>query len=167
MTEFFLSGYERLYLEHLVEFTQDSRQVMRAYTLLWLDDGDTVAEIAARLGIARQTVYNWAIRFQTWREKDYINCLADAARSGRPCTATNAEVEGLIAAVIESDPRELEYNSTVWTAQLLVQYLWDERRLSISDDSVRRIIARLEMRWKRPRHCLALRSPTWRQAKGG
>jgi len=32
---------------------------------------------------------------------------------------------------------------------------------------VRLAIQRLRIRWKRPRHTLALRPATWRQAKGG
>ncbi|MDQ3651624.1 MAG: hypothetical protein M3458_15400, partial [Acidobacteriota bacterium] len=53
------------------------------------------------------------------------------------------------------------------TAPLLVEYLRDEHQVVVSDDSVRAAIARLRMRWKRPRHHLALRPETWRQAKGG
>jgi transposase len=73
----------------------------------------------------------------------------------------------LIAQVIETDPRELGYQSTVWTAPLLKQYLRDYHAIEISRKTVSRAIARLEIRWKRPRHELALRPEHWRQSKGG
>jgi transposase len=167
MTDFSLDGSERVKLEHLLEQTRDARLLLRVYALLWLDDGDSISEVAARLSVTRQTVYNWASRFQLRSTPELITRLGDSPRCGRPRTATAVTVEELIASVIERDPRELEYRSTVWTAPLLAQYVWDEQQLTISSDSVRRIIARLRIRWKRPRHSLALRSVTWRQAKGG
>jgi len=76
-------------------------------------------------------------------------------------------IDPLIDALIETDPRELGYRATVWTAPLLMTYLADEHTLSVSCQSVRLAIERLRIRWKRPRHQLALRPDTWQQAKGG
>ena len=65
------------------------------------------------------------------------------------------------------DPRALGYRSTVWTAPLLTQYLRDTHDLTVSRQSVRLALDRLDVRWKRPRHRLAPRSPTGRQGNGG
>jgi len=166
MDDFALSGKERVQLEELIAHTHDTRQVLRAYALLWLDDGESVPEVAHRLGVTRQTVYNWAGRLVLGAECAFAARLADAPRCGRPCTAAGV-IDPLIDAVIERDPRDFAYRSTVWTAALLAEYLRDEHQLTVSDDSVRLAIARLHIRWKRPRHRLALRPETWRQAKGG
>lgn len=166
MTDSILSRTERAQMQDLIAHPRDARQALRAYALLWLDDGESVPEVAHRLGVTRQTVYNWTSRFHARTDRRLAERLLDAPRRGRPCTATGV-IDPLIDAVIERDPRELEYRSTIWTAPLLVQYLHDEHQLAVSDDSVRRAIARLRVRWKRPRHHLALRSTTWRQAKGG
>jgi len=166
MTDSILSRRERAKVQDLIAHPQDARLSLRAYALLWLDDGETVPEVAQRLGVTRQTVYNWATHFQARTGSEIAARLADAPRCGRPCTATGI-IDPLIDAVIECDPRELDYRSTVWTASLLVEYLRDEHKLVVSDDSVRLAIARLRVRWKRPRHHLALRPETWRQAKGG
>jgi transposase len=90
----------------------------------------------------------------------------DAARSGRPRTA-HGIIDPLIDAAIDTDPRELGYRSTVWTAALLQAYLSEEHQIEVCSKSVSFAIARLQIRWKRPRHRLALRPGTWRQAKGG
>ena len=166
MTDSILSRRERAKMQDLIAHPHDARQTLRAYALLWLDDGESVPEVARRLGVTRQTVYNWVSRFQARPDLETALRLLDAPRCGRPCTATGI-IDPLIDAVIERDPRELDYGSTVWTAPLLVEYLRAEHQLVVSDDSVRAAIARLRVRWKRPRHHLALRPETWRQAKGG
>ena len=166
MDDFSLNRKERVQLQALVAHTHDARQALRACALLWLDDGESAPEVAHRLGVTRQTVYNWAGRLELRDESEVSARLLDAPRCGRPCTAAGV-IDPLIDAIIERDPRELSYRSTVWTANLLVAYLRDEHGLAVSDDSVRLAIARLAIRWKRPRHRLALRPATWRQAKGG
>ena len=166
MTDSILSRRERAKMQDLIAHAHDARQTLRAYALLWLDDGESVPEIAQHLGVTRQTVYNWVSRFRSRTDSELALRLLDAPRCGRPCTATGI-IDPLIDAVIERDPREFDYRSTVWTAPLLVEYLRDEHQLVVSSDSVRLAIARLRVRWKRPRHQLALRPRTWRQAKGG
>jgi transposase len=166
MDDFSLNRKERVQLEALVAHTHDARQALRACALLWLDDGESVPEVAHRLGVTRQTVYNWVGRLALHDEREVAVRLSDAPRCGRPCSAAGV-IDPLIDEVIERDPRELDYRSTVWTAPLLVACLRDEHQLAVSDDSVRLAIARLSIRWKRPRHRLALRPATWRQAKGG
>src|SRR5215208_2394454 len=142
MDDFAVSGKERARLEELVAHTRDARQVLRAYALLWLDDGEAVPEVARRLGVTRQTVYNWAGRLALRDETEVAARLSDAPRCGRPCSAAGV-IDPLNDEVIERDPRELDYRSTVWTASLLVAYLRDEHQLSVSGDSVRLAIARL------------------------
>jgi transposase len=133
---------------------------------LWLDAGGSAGDIATRLGVSRQTVYNWVDRFVARQGGALEVRLADAQRSGRPCTAQGI-IDPLIEAVIDTDPRAFGYRSTIWTAPLLVRYLDEHHHVVVSCQSVRSAIARLKMRWKRPRHHLALRPATWQQAKGG
>lgn len=166
MTYIELNGKERLMLESIISSSADPRQVLRAYALLWLDDGYSVDEVAQQLHVSRQSIYNWASRFQQRANVELIARLADASRSGRPCTAKGI-IDSLIAEIIDLDPRQLGYRSTVWTAPLLVSHLSHQHQIDVSTDSVSRAIARLRIKWKRPRHHLAMRSPTWRQAKGG
>ncbi len=67
MTYIALSNRERGKLEQVVAHSPNARQVKRAYALLWLDNGEPFQEIAARLGVVRQTVYNWASGFRSTR----------------------------------------------------------------------------------------------------
>lgn len=166
MTDFSLNRRERRFLEDFVTCPCGSRDLRRAQALLWLAAGESAEEVAARLRVSRQTVYNWRARFSVRHELEPAARLADGERRGRPRTARGL-IEPLIAEVIEEDPREYGYRSTVWTASLLVSHLGSEHGVEVSLRSVGYALEREQLRWKRPRHRLALRPETWRQAKGG
>jgi transposase len=153
-------------LENLLTQAHDSRLLKRAQALLWLDEGDQIEEVADRLRVSRQTLYNWIARFCARSGLPLQARLADADRSGRPRTAL-AVIDDLIDEVIDQDPRQLGYRSTIWTAPLLQYYLAKEHGIKVCVKSVRLAVKRLLFRWKRPRHHLALRDPHWQQAKGG
>jgi transposase len=143
-----------------------AKECTRAQTLLWLSEGCSVDRIAHLLGVSQRTVYNWARRFQERAGLPLQARLADAARSGRPPVALGI-IDPLIDDVIEENPRDFGYHYTGWTADLLRQHLHDVHGIIVSRKSVSRAIDRLGIRWKRPRHHLAGRPETWRQAKGG
>lgn len=153
-------------LETLAAHTTDAHMLRRAQALLWLDEGETVPEVAARLRVTRQAVYKWVACFQTRRALEMAARLGPGKRSGRPRTV-HGVIDPLIGEVIERDPRELGYRSTVWTAPLLRHYLQEVHHFAVSRPSVSLAIDRLGLRWKRPRHRLVRRPATWRQAKGG
>lgn len=166
MTVMELTYNERSVLETLLHQPCESRQLRRAQALLWLDEGDMVPEVAERLQVSRQTIYNWMGHFEGCRGLALAVRLSDGPRGGRPCTAQGI-IDPLIDTVIEQDPGQWGYRSAVWTAPLLKLYLQQAHQIDVSRQSVSLAIARLRIRWKRPRHQLALRSATWRQAKGG
>jgi len=165
MTNWTLRARERTQLEVVVAQTHDARVLRRAYSLLWLDDGETVAAIAAHWHVNRKSVYNWHERFVQRPGLAIELRLADAARTGRPCTAQGV-IDPLLEAVIDTSPASCGYRASVWTAALLLRYLHDAHQLTISLQSVRLALARLRLNWKRARHRLALRPATWRQSKG-
>jgi len=166
MARLSLSDRQRGELERVVSRTPVAKERCRAQALLWIADGAEVAEVAELLQVSRQTVYNWLSRFQERAELDLRARLLDAPRLGRPRTASGT-IEELVAAVIDDDPRDFGYHATVWTAPLLSRYLRDHHAIEVSDRTISRAIDRLGIRWKRPRHELALRPETWRQSKGG
>ena len=166
MTLPILSPRERSELEYLAAHEPLAKPRCRAQALLWLDEGATVEQVADSLRVSRRTVYYWVDRFHDRNELDFEQRLADAPRPGRPRTAGQG-VDTWIAEIIDTDPRALGYHQTVWTSPLLVQYLRDHHEVEVSRKTVSRAIARLGIRWKRPRHQLSRRPDTWRQSKGG
>jgi len=161
-----LTVKEQQMLEELATQTPDARILRRAQALLWVDRGESPAAVSERLGVSPRTIYYWHERFQRRRGQEVRSRLADGARSGRPRTALEV-IDPLLAAVLDQEPRMLGYRATVWTAALLQHYLQEVHDLRVSRPSVSLALGRLRVRWKRPRHQLALRAPGWRQAKGG
>jgi transposase len=166
MTLLTLTKRERIALEDVLAHAATAREHSRAQALGWLATGASVEEVAERLAVSRRTVYNWVHHFEQRADLELSDRLADAPRSGRPPTALGI-IDPWIEEVIDQDPRSFGYRSTVWTAPLLQRYLEDSHGIQVSRQSVSRAIARLDLRWKRPRHALANRPDTWRQAKGG
>ena len=166
MTQIQLTDDELLLARDLIAHTSNAQQLRRAQAIFWLSQGDSIQQITDRLCISRATVYNWIERFSCREELEFADRFLDAARSGRPKTALGI-IDPLIAAVIDTDPREYEYRQTVWTAELLVLHLKRQHRIVVSIQSVRLAIDRLGIEWKRPRHDLGLKAKRWRQAKGG
>jgi len=161
-----LTGKQRIELEQLLTHHADSRLYQRALALLLLDEEQSADEIAIALHVSRQSIYNWASRFQQRDPLSAVERLTDAERGGRPVTVKGI-IDPLIDAVIDSDPRDYGYNSTVWTAELLRRYLREQHQQEASLRSIGYTLMRLRINWKRPRHTLARRDPHWRQAKGG
>lgn len=166
MTPINLTDQQRTELEVAIRRSPSGRECRRAQALLWLAEGQPVERVAELLRVRRQTISNWVRRFRERAGLDLRDRLADAPRTGRP-RAGGGGVDPLIAAVIDSDPRDLGYRATTWTAPLLSRYLREHHRVTACDRTPSRAIDRLGVRWKRPRHRLARRPETWRQAKGG
>jgi transposase len=161
-----LTEQERTMVAAVAMHPGDTTVLRRAQALLWRDEGESIAEVGERLGVSRRTICYWQAHFRERQALELTARLGEGHRSGRPRTAAGI-IDPLLESVLDQDPRELGYRSTVWTAPLLRQYLEDVHDLSVSRQSVSLALVRLRIRWKRPRHHLALRAPRWRQAKGG
>ncbi len=120
-----LSFKERSELQSLLKHPPEPRQYRRALALLLLDAGQSARAAAGQLRVSRQTVYNWACRFGQRRLGPPVARLRDAPRTGRPATV-QGHIEPLLERVIDQDPRDCGYNSTVWTAALLRLHLGRE-----------------------------------------
>ena len=166
MAPIILSAHLRGELEDLVLRTPSAKERCRAQAVLWLAEGLSAEQVAETFQVSRQTVYHWAHRFLRREGLDLRARLRDAPRPGRPPSISGIIDPGIEAAFAQ-DPRTLGYHATVWTAALLQHHLERAHGIKASLTSISAAIARLDLRWKRPRHELAARPETWRQAKGG
>ncbi|HEY5864634.1 MAG TPA: helix-turn-helix domain-containing protein [Candidatus Tectomicrobia bacterium] len=138
-----LSDQERSALEALVAHTTAAAVVRRARALLWLHTGETVAEVAQRIGVSRYAIYTWVQGFQDAHTSDIGQRLA-ARPPYRQSRAVRARLEPLIRAVLEHDPRALGYHATAWTAMLLSQYLRQEHGITASNQRISHLLRHLD-----------------------
>jgi transposase len=150
MSRLKLTYWQRRRLRQQLKTISDAHTYRRTLAVLEYDRGRSAAEIAAMLGVTRQSVHNWAAAFAL--DPDPA-ALRDGDRSGRPpLLAKKSEV--LLPSLMGQSPQDLGYPHTNWTVPLLQQELEKGPGLRPSDETVRRILRRLGYVWKRPRYVL-------------
>jgi transposase len=118
--------------------------------ILDYDQGESISSIARRLGVTRQTVYNWIASYVADHD---AHSLGDAHRPGRP-TLWTEDLRSVFQALLEKTPDQVGYFAGNWTVPLLQDALADYADLRPSEDTVRRELDRLRYVWKRPRYVL-------------
>ncbi len=73
MTLLVLSPRQRSELEHLASHESEAKVRCRALALLWLDEGETVDQVADSLRVGRRTVYYW------WTDSRSVTALTSAS----------------------------------------------------------------------------------------
>ena len=63
MTPFVLRPRERQVLEELTLHPPTATSLRRAQALVWLDEGESVQEVAERLQLSRQAICQWITHF--------------------------------------------------------------------------------------------------------
>jgi transposase len=161
-----LSLSERRALAKQIRETKDIKVLKRAQALLWLSDDMSVPKISKRLGISRQTIYDWVSFYKNRCNMSFISRLQNLPIPGRPprkSTVILQEIEALLSV----SPQQYGLHHADWTASLLGKALKREHDLAISTKTIRRCLKQSHYVWKRPGYALARQSKTWAQAKGG
>jgi transposase len=153
-TPLVLTGEQRQELEAWISRpTNPQRLVERALIVLAAADGQGARSSARHLGMARNTVRKWCLRFS---EKGVAG-LADRSRPGRP-RLISAEERCMVIATACQEPAEhgLAGHSS-WSAGLLAQVLTASGKVvGISSRSVQRI---LQVAAIKPHRCAYWKQP--------
>jgi transposase len=145
-----LTPQQRFRLRQRRATTHDAALLRRCLPLLQLDQGRSVAAVAADLGVARQSVYHWLDHYLA---SPTPRALHDR-RGHAHVSAWDEELLAVLRCALERPPGRWGYRDLDWTVGLLQQHLarWDGRRWS--DTTLRRQRHRLGYVWKRPRYVL-------------
>jgi transposase len=98
---------------------------LRARIVLAAADGLNNTEVAARLGVKRDTVRKWRGRFVA----DRLDGLLDEPRPGQPRKITDAQVEEVIVKTLETTPKD----ATHWSTRSMA------RQVGLNQSAVHRI----------------------------
>ena len=122
-----LSADERAQLESWTRRRTSAQALaLRSRIVLLAADGRKNTEIAAELGVHRNMVAKWRLRFLEHR----LDGLSDEPRPGRPRTVTDQHVEAVVVKTLESTPKDATHWSTrsmareVGLTQSAVQRIW-------------------------------------------
>jgi transposase len=145
-----LSPQQRYRLRQQRDTTADAGVFKRTLALLHLDAGKAVAEVAAELGVSRQSVYNWRDRYLL---SPTPRSLLDHRGHGH-VSAFDDDLLAVLRGALQGPPSAWGYRDLEWAVPLLVEHLehWDGRVWS--DATLRRQLHALGYVWKRPRYVL-------------
>lgn len=118
----------------------------RIRMILLSSRGYAVAEIARIFECDEATIREWIRRY----ESEGLPGLRDRPRGGRPPRADAVARERLRRTVREG-PQGVGYSGGTWSVLLLQIHLVAVEGLSLSCATVRRLLLRLDFRWRRPK----------------
>jgi transposase len=124
------------------------RVSQRAQMILLSAQRRTVPEIATIFDLSRATVRFWIRQFEAAGPEG----LYDDPRSGRPRKLTK-QAEAALVRLLSRDPMQVDasYLATFWTTAMLVLLLATQLQLHVCRNTVRNVLQRIKLRWRRPR----------------
>jgi transposase len=148
-------------LEELYQKTDKPRYRTRAQmVLLSSEQGLKAEEIAQIVRESDITVLRWLKRYLA----EGIEGLKDAPRPGRSTVVTE-EYRKRLLEVVRRRPRSLGLEYSMWTLQRLSDYLAEEIGIRISDETVRRELAKEGIVFSRPQHTISSPDPEYQVKK--
>jgi len=153
-----LKPSERKTLLDCYRQSSDPAVRLRAHILLLLAEGYAWSLIAATLFTSTCTIQRWKQRF----EREGIEAVT-GARRGRPALLLVWWIVVVVRWVTEKTPRDFGFLRSRWSCATVVLLLWEQHRLSVSAETVRRWLHREQLVWRRPRPVLGLKDPQYAQ----
>jgi transposase len=148
-------------LEELYKKTDKPRYRTRAQmVLLSSEQGLKAEEIAQIVRESHITVLRWLKRYLA----EGIEGLKDDPKPGRSAVVT-PEYRKQLLEIVRRRPRSLGLEYSMWTLQRLSDYLAEETGIRISDETVRRELAKAGIVFSRPQHTISSPDPDYQVKK--
>ncbi len=145
----FRTDFDAAQLRALAKPSRDPDQTRRLLALAAIDDGASRTE-AAEIGcVTLQIVRDWVLRFNAQRPEGLLTGRAPGASP-----RLNGQQREALQAILEQGPIPTIHGVVRWRLVDLVQWVWEEFRLSISQQTLSRELRAMGYRKlsARPRH---------------
>ena len=141
--------YDPVTLRRLARSAGDPGQVRRLLALAAIYAGGSRSEAAAMGGVGLQTVRDWVLRFNA---EGPAGLETGKASGNRPILGGGERAA--LRRVVEEGPTPAIHGVVRWRIADLMQWLWEEFRLSVSKQTMSRELRALGFRKlsARPRH---------------
>jgi putative transposase len=129
--------------------SKDAGQTRRLLTLAAIYDGATRTEAAAIGGVTLQIIRDWVLKLNAHGPEGLIDRKAPGAKP-----RLNATHRAALALAVENGPIPAVHGVVRWRIVDLCQWLWDELRVSVSEQTLSRELRAMGYRRlsARPRH---------------
>jgi transposase len=136
-------------LRQLARASRDAKQTRRLLAVAAIYDGASRTEAARIGGVGLQIVRDWVVRFNA----EGADGLIDRKAPGRQ-PLLNAEQRAALVAAVEAGPKPYLDGVVRWRLIDLVQWVWDEFRISVSRQTLGAELRAMGFRKlsARPRH---------------
>jgi transposase len=136
-------------LRREARLSHDAGQARRLLALATIYDGGSRSDAARVGGVTLQIVRDWVVRFNAEGPPGLI----DRKAAGRAPKLNDAQRQAQ-AAMVEQGPNPAVHGVVRWRLVDLAQWLWEEFRVSLNEDTVGRELRKLGYRKlsARPRH---------------
>jgi putative transposase len=143
------TDYDAPQLRRLARSAVDPGQVRRLLALAAIYAGASRSDAAAIGGVGLQTVRDWVVRFNTHG----LLGLATGKAPGKPSLLDDRQRAALFQ-IVEAGPNPAIHGVVRWRIVDLIQWVWEEFRLSLSKQTMSRELRALGLRKlsARPRH---------------
>ena len=143
------SDYTSVDLRRLARRSGDADQVRRLLAVALILDGGSRSEAAKVAGVTLQIVRDWVMKFNAHG----LDGLIDRKPPGQPSRLTDAHRTALMAR-IDDGPIPSVHGVVRWRLMDLIEWLWEEFRVTISKQTLSREVRALGYRKlsARPRH---------------
>lgn len=128
--------------------------------LLSAEQGLKAEEIAKIVRESSVTVLTWLKRYIA----EGVEGLQDAPRAGRTLTVTE-EFRKQLLEKVRRRPRSLGLEYSMWTLQRLADYLAEQTGIRVSDETIRRELAKEGIVFSRPQHTISSPDPEYQVKK--
>jgi transposase len=136
-------------LRGIARQTKDGPQARRLLALAAIHDGATRTEAARMGGVTVQIVRDWVVKFNAHGPEGLVN----RKPPGQPAKLTDTHRAALLA-IVEQGPIPAVHGVVRWRLIDLMQWVWEEFRITISKQTLSRELRTLGYRKlsARPRH---------------
>jgi transposase len=143
------TDFDTVALRAIARTTKDGPQARRLLALAAIYEGATRTEAARIGGVTVQIVRDWVVKFNAHGPDGLI----DRKPPGQPSKLTDAHRAALVARV-DAGPIPAVHGVVRWRLVDLIQWVWEEFRISISKQTLSRELRALDYRKlsARPRH---------------
>lgn len=141
-------------LKKCAQSSRDANHRRRALAILLLNEGYSISQTALFTMSTRNSVRKWKQCYEQRAEAGLV-----PLKAGRPAETVTEALCSELLELIETKPKECGYLSSRWTSQMLAEQLWERMENGIHASTVRRLLPRLGVVWRRARPTLCIKDP--------
>ena len=141
-------------LRKVVQKSRCANHSRRAMAVLLRYEQYSISEISRQLRASRTSVKRWENLYLQFGESGLV-----PEKGGRPAATVNESVGEKLLELIAEQPKRYGYIRSRWTSEMLAEQIREQLNQFIHASTVRRLLPKLGVNWRRARPTLLIQDP--------